>query len=89
MIIDVDGRVQRCPSVTPAEDLIAAVEIDYTAYRQEIQRLYEDYPLFEAKLDISVSELEDLAAEALMLHLCSSRSTHSFFLSWETCWIKF
>lgn len=55
------------PFVTPAEDLVAAVEMDYTAYRREVQRLYERYPLFEAKLDISVSELEDLSAEALLL----------------------
>ena len=41
--------------------------MDYTAYRREIQRLYEEHPLFEPKLDISVSELEDLTAEALLL----------------------
>ena len=55
------------PFVTPAEDLVAAVEMDYTAYRREVQRLYERHPLFEANLDISVSELEDLSAEALLL----------------------
>ena len=53
--------------VTPTEDLVAAAEIDYTAYRRENQRLYEGHPLFEAKLNISVSELEDLTAEVLML----------------------
>ena len=55
------------PFVTPAEDLVAAVEMDYTFYRREVQRLYEKHPLFEAKLDISVSELEDLSTEALLL----------------------
>ena len=57
----------RLPFVTPAEDLVAAVEMDYTAYRREVQRLYERHPLFETKLYISVSELEDLSAEALLL----------------------
>ena len=61
------GLETHLPFVTPAEDLVAAVEMDYTAYRREIQRLYERHPLFEAKLDISVSELEDLSAEALLL----------------------
>lgn len=61
------GPETHLPFVTPAEDLVAAAEMDYTAYRREIQRLYEEHPLFEPKLDISVSELEDLAAEALML----------------------
>lgn len=61
------GPETHLPFVTPAEDLVAAAEIDYTAYRREIQRLYEGHPLFEPKLDISVSELEDLAAEALLL----------------------
>lgn len=55
------------PFITPAEDLVAAAEMDYTAYRREIQRLYDEHPLFEPKLDVSVSELEDLVAEALML----------------------
>lgn len=61
------GPETHLPFVTPAEDLVAAAEMDYTAYRQEIQRLYEEHPLFEPKLDISVSDLEDLAAEALLL----------------------
>lgn len=61
------GPEEHLPFVTPAEDLVAAVEMDYTAYRREIQRLYEEHPLFEPKLDIPVSELEDLAAEALLL----------------------
>lgn len=61
------GPETNLPFVTPTEDLVAAAEIDYTAYRREIQRLYEGHPLFEAKLNISVSELEDLTAEVLML----------------------
>ena len=61
------GPETHLPFVTPAEDLVAAAEMDYTAYRREIQRLYEEHPLFEPKLDISVSELEDLTAEALLL----------------------
>ena len=61
------GQRQIFLFVTPTEDLVAAAEIDYTAYRREIQRLYEGHPLFEAKLNISVSELEDLTAEVLML----------------------
>lgn len=67
VMVDAIGWEQRLPPVIPAEDLISASELDYTAYRQEIKRLYDVHPLFEARLDIPVSDLEDLAAEALML----------------------
>ena len=52
---------------TPEEDMIASLSIDYGDYRREIQRLRETHPLFQPKLDVSVSDLEDLTAEALML----------------------
>ena len=55
------------PFVTPAEDLVAAAEIDYTPYRRESQRLYEKHPLFEERPDFPEADLEALAAETLML----------------------
>lgn len=67
VMVDAIGWEQRLPPVIPAEDLISASELDYTAYRQEIKRLYDVHPLFEARLDIPVSDLEDLVAEVLML----------------------
>ncbi len=67
VMIDAGGREQRLPPVTPAEDLIAAAELEYGPYRREIQRLYEEHPLFEERLDVPMSDLEDLAAEALLL----------------------
>ncbi len=66
-MVDLNGQEKRLPPITPAEDLVGAAEIDYGTYRQEIQKLYEEHPLFEDKLDISMLDLEDLAAEALML----------------------
>lgn len=67
LMVGEGGREERLPPIDPAEDLIAASELDYTAYRREIQRLYDEHPLFEERLDIPESDLEDLAAEALML----------------------
>ncbi len=67
VMIDAGGRERRLPPVTPAEDLIAAAELEYGPYRREIQRLYEEHPLFEERLDVPMSDLEDLAAEALLL----------------------
>lgn len=61
------GPEKHLPLITPAEDLVAAAEMDYTAYRREIQRLYEEHPLFAERLDVSESDLEDLTAEALLL----------------------
>ncbi len=62
-----DGTEERLPAVTPAEALIAAVETDYSDYRREVRRLWEEHPLFEERLDIPVADLEDFVAEALML----------------------
>lgn len=62
-----DGTEKRLPAVTPAKDLIAAAEIDYHGYRREIKRFREKHPLFQARLDISMADFEDLVAEALFL----------------------
>lgn len=62
-----DGRETILPSTTPAEHLIAASEVDYSAYRREIRNLREHHPLFEERLDISQVDFEDFVAEALLL----------------------
>lgn len=62
-----DGTEKRLPAITPAKDLIAAVEIDYHKYRGEIKRLRNEHPLFANRNDISVADFEDLVAEALLL----------------------
>lgn len=61
------GMEEWLPAATPAEDLIAAAEINYQKYRREIKRLWEEHPLFQKRIDISVADLEDFAAEALLL----------------------
>lgn len=53
-------------AASPAENLIAFSELDYTEYRHGFQRL-QAHPLFEPKLEISLSEFEDFFAEALLL----------------------
>lgn len=62
-----DGTEKWFPAITPAKDLIAAAEIDYRGYRREIKRFREKHPLFQARLDISMADFEDLVAEALFL----------------------
>ena len=62
-----DGAEKQLPATTPAKDLIAATETDYHAYRKEVKRLRGEHPLFQVRLDVSVSDFEDLAAEALLL----------------------
>lgn len=62
-----DGTEKWLPAITPAKDLIAAAEIDYRGYRREIKRFREKHPLFQARLDISMADFEDLVAEALFL----------------------
>lgn len=62
-----NGTEKYLSAATPAKDLIAAAEIDYREYRREIKRLREKHPLFEERLDISMNDFEDFAAEALLL----------------------
>ena len=61
------GTEIRLPSITPANDLIAATEINYREYRKEIKHLREEHPLFQERLDIPEVDFEDLVAEALLL----------------------
>lgn len=62
-----DGRETTLPSATPAEHLIAASELDYSAYRREIRNLREHHPLFEERLEVSQADFDDFVAEALLL----------------------
>ena len=62
-----NGTAQRLPVTTPAEDLVAATEIDYSKYRREIKHLRDEHPLFEERLDIPEADFEDFVAEALLL----------------------
>lgn len=79
-----DGTEERLPAVTPAEALIAAVATDYSDYRREVRRLWEEHPLFEERLNIPVSDLEDFVAEALMLpSLLHKKDPVSFFVLGE------
>ena len=79
-----NGTEDRLPGATPAELLIAASEIDYTDYRHEVERLWSEHPLFEERLDIPVTDLEDFVAEALLLpSMLQDRDPVSFFLLGE------
>lgn len=74
------GPEKHLPLITPAEDLVAAAEMDYTAYRREIQRLHEEHSLFAERLDVPESDLEDLAAEVLPLpSMLRETDPQSFF----------
>ncbi len=79
-----DGTEKRLPVTTPAKDLIAATEIDYRSYRNEIKRLRDEHLLFEMRLDISADDLEDLVAEALLLpSMLQKTDPVSFFVLGE------
>ena len=63
-----DDRTQtQMPALTPAETLIAFSELDYTDYRKVVRWLRDEHPLFEERIDIPVSDLEDFVAEAILL----------------------
>lgn len=44
-LLGVDGQTERLLTCTPAELLLRAVEIDYTQLRDEVMRMWEQYPL--------------------------------------------
>ena len=62
-----DGSITQMPELTPAETLIAFSELDYAGYRKAVRWLRDEHPLFEERIDIPVSDLEDFAAEAILL----------------------
>lgn len=79
-----NGTEECLSAATPAELLIAASEIDYTDYRREVERLWDEHPLFEERLDIPVADLEDFVGEALILpSMLQERDPVSFFLLGE------
>ena len=55
------------PPLTPAELLVRFSELDYTNYRRVVRWLRDEHPLFEERVDIPVSDLEDFVAEAILL----------------------
>ena len=75
-----DGAETWPPATTPAIDLITATEIDYREYRREIQRLWDEYPLFENRRDIPVADFEDFVAEALLLPVMLQKTDPVSFL---------
>ena len=79
-----DGTERRLPVTTPAKDLIAATEIDYSKYRREIKRLRDEHPLFEVRPDISETDFEDFVAETLFLpSMLEKTDPVSFFVLGE------
>jgi len=79
-----DGTGEQLPAVTPAVSLITAVETDYSDYRREVRRLWTEYPLFEERLDIPISDLEDFVAGALLLpSLLHDKDPVGFFVLGE------
>lgn len=79
-----NGTEEHLSAATPAELLIAASEIDYTDYRREVERLWDEHPLFEERLDIPVTDLEDFVVDALLLpSMLQERDPVSFFLLGE------
>ena len=62
-----DRATTQMPAMTPAETLLAFSELDYTNYRRVVRWLRHEHPLFEERIDIPVSDLEDFAAEAILL----------------------
>ena len=60
-----DRSITQMPAMTPAETLIAFSELDYAGYRKAVRWLRNEHPLFEERIDIPVSDLENFAAEAM------------------------
>lgn len=48
ILVDANGREECLPRRTPAEELIAVMDRDYSAFSREVTRLREEHPLFEA-----------------------------------------
>ena len=67
ILIDGNGEQQHIQKKTPAELLIEAASINYKSYRTEVQRLWNEHPLFEESDTINMEDFYDLAVDALCL----------------------
>lgn len=65
-ILMIDSKMNQTilPGVSPIEDLVSAVETDYSEYRKHYRKLYDEHPLFDEKFDISYLEYIDLVEQA-------------------------
>jgi len=67
VLVDQNGTEHALPKRTPAEDLIHAMDRDYTEYRKRVQALWDEHPLFEERLEVPAADLDDFVAEALLI----------------------
>ena len=63
LMVTPEGKKKRITNVDPVRDLIKVVEIDYSIYRKRVMQL-QNLPLFQEKLDIAMSEYEELVNTA-------------------------
>lgn len=64
LMINSQRSEQILPAVSPIEDLVSAVETDYSECRKHYKKLYDEHPLFDEKFDISYLEYMDLVEQA-------------------------
>ena len=62
-LLGVGGQMERVPICTPAEMLLRTVEIDYARLRDEVMRLWEEYPLDGCDRVAKKEELTRLSEE--------------------------
>ena len=67
VLVHEDGTEIRLPQRTPAEDLLIAMDRDYSSYRRKITKLEDDHPLLEGDFDVSVLAYEKFVTEARRL----------------------
>ncbi len=63
LMVTPEGKEKKISGIVPAQDLLNAVEMDYSAYRKRVTQL-QNLPLFQEKLDIAMSEYEELVNTA-------------------------
>ena len=61
--VGADGHGESSMRCTPAQELLRAVEIDYTRFRDEVMRLWTEYPLDGTDRAVKKKELARLSEE--------------------------
>lgn len=67
ILADADRQETLLSKRTPAEDLVAFVNRDFSEYQRKVNALWETHPLFEPHNDVLLSEYLDFIAKALPL----------------------
>lgn len=67
LLVGADGKIEHINRETPAEDLVAFTDLEFSYYHSAIQQLWDKHPLFEERSPVPISDYEDFELRAIRI----------------------